>query len=92
MKQSDNTDGNRCHMVTDGAHGQPAGRGRAGQGRAGQGRAGQGRAGQGRAGQGRAGQGRAAHLSDAMTSRQVLRSNGDLDRVAPQASEWMMAM
>ncbi len=77
MKQSDNTDGNRCHMVTDGAHGQAAGRGRAGQGGARRGRAGQ-----GRAGQGRAGQGRAAHLSDTMTSRQVLGSNGDLDRVA----------
>jgi hypothetical protein len=72
MKQSDNTDGNRCHMVTDGAHGQAAGRGRAGQGGARR----------GRAGQGRAGQGRAAHLSDTMTSRQVLGSNGDLDRVA----------
>ena len=42
------------------------------------------RAGQGRAGQGRAGQGRAGHLSDAMTGRQVLRSNGHLDRVAQE--------
>ena len=50
----------------------------------GQGRAGQGRAAQGRAGQGRAGQGRAGHLSDAMTSRQVLRPNSDLDRVAQE--------
>ena len=61
MNKSNMTDSvvTRCHMVTDGAQGQPAG----------QGRAGQGMAGQGRAGQGRAGQGRAGHLSDAMTGR-----------------------
>ncbi len=42
MNKSNMTDSvvTRCHMVTDGAQGQPAGQGRAGQGRAGQGRAG----------------------------------------------------